>query len=60
MWNEKLKKLRGNKTIEEVTDAIMVSPNTYEAYEAGTQMPLPPVKELIAKYFDVAVTDIWA
>jgi DNA-binding XRE family transcriptional regulator len=58
-WYDKLKSLRGNKTIEEVTNATDISPNTYEAYERGDRMPLDPVKVIIAKYFKVTVEDIW-
>ncbi len=58
-WNEKLKSLRGDKTIEEVTAAMMLNPNAYEAYEAGERMPLDSVKKIIADYFKVTVKDIW-
>lgn len=58
-WNEKLKSLRGDKTIEEVTSAMMLNPNAYEAYEAGERMPLDPVKKIIADYFGTEVKDIW-
>lgn len=58
-WNEKLKSLRGDKTIEEVTSAMMLNPNAYEAYESGDRMPLDTVKKIIADYFKVTVKDIW-
>lgn len=58
-WFEKLKKLRGNKTVEEVTDAMNLNPNVYEAYERGERMPLEPVKKIIARYYRTKVTAIW-
>lgn len=58
-WNEKLRSLRGDKTIEDVTTTMQLNPNMYEAYEAGIRMPLDPVKEIIARYFKVSVSDIW-
>lgn len=58
-WNEKLKELRGNKTIEQITEDLNLNPNVYEAYERGERMPFPSVKELIAKYYNISVADIW-
>lgn len=58
-WNEKLVELRGDKTIGEVSDDMMFSPNTYEAFERGDRMPPDRAKEIIAKYFNVEVSDIW-
>ena len=58
-WNEKLRKLRGEKTIEEVTEATNLNPNIYSEYEAGNRIPLPQVKEIICGYFKVNVSDIW-
>lgn len=59
MWNEKLKSLRGDKTIEEVAAAMMLNPNMYEAYEKGERMPLDPVKKIIADYFGASEETIW-
>ena len=58
-WNEKMVRLRGSKTVDEVADAISASPDTYMAYERGDREPMPRVKEDIAKYFSVKVSDIW-
>ena len=58
-WNEIMIKLRGEKTIEEVTNDTGISPNTYEAFESGKKMPFDKVKEIIANYFGVNVSDIW-
>lgn len=57
--NNNLRKLRGEKTIEEVTDALMINPNVYEAYESGKREPLPSVKKKIADYFGLKEKDIW-
>ena len=57
--NEKMKELRGGKTIGEVAEAINASPDMYEAYERGEREPKPLVKKDIAGFFGVKVTDIW-
>lgn len=58
-WNEKLVSLRGDTSIEMVCDVTNISPNTYEAYELGERIPEESVKELIAEFFGVSVSDIW-
>lgn len=58
-WYEKMVSLRGDRTIDEVSDAMQLNPNMYEAYERGERMPLDPVKVIIADFFEVTVEDIW-
>ena len=58
-WNERLRKLRGDRTIEEVSYATWISPDMYEAYERGDRMPPEAVKEILANYYGVKVDDIW-
>ncbi len=58
-WNEKMKELRGKKTVGEVAQAINVSPDTYGAYERGEREPKPLVKRDIAEYFGVEKLKIW-
>lgn len=58
-WYGKIKQLRGEKTIEEVSEDLVLSPDTYMAYERGDRTPNEAVKESIAEYYGVNVSDIW-
>ena len=55
----RLMKLRGDKPIREVAEAINVSPGAWCMYESGKRNPRDEVKIRIAKYFGVQVTDIF-
>ena len=59
-YGEKLKELRGEKSIGEVSDALFLSPDTYMAYERGDREPMPAVKESIAGYYGVSVSHIFS
>ena len=52
---EKLRKLRGKKTISEVAKAIGVSESSYIKYERGERNPSDVVKLRIAAYFGKTV-----
>ena len=56
---EKLKKLRGNKTISEVAKAIGVSDSSYVKYERGDRNPSDMVKIRIAGYYGLKVGTIF-
>lgn len=58
-FGERLRELRGDRTIEEVTSSTLISPDAYEAYERGDRMPPEAVKQLLADYYKVRVEDIW-
>ena len=58
-WNEILVKLRENKSIAEVAEAVNSSPDTYMAYERGEREPKQLVKKGIAEYFNVDQSYIW-
>ena len=49
-WYGQMKQLRGEKTIEEVSEDLVLSPDTYMAYERGDRTPNEAVKESIAEY----------
>jgi len=55
----RLMKLRGDKTIKEVAEAINVSPGAYCMYESGKRNPRDEVKIRIGKYFGVPAAEIF-
>lgn len=56
---QRLIKLRGNKTQEEVATALGISLSAIGMYERGERMPRDEVKIAIAKYFDTTVQSIF-
>lgn len=54
-----LKKLRGNKTQEEIADAIGVSPAAIGMYERGDRIPRDEIKVKLANYFNASVESIF-
>lgn len=56
---QRLIKLRGNKTQEEVATALGISLSAIGMYERGERMPRDEVKIAIAKYFDTTVQAIF-
>ncbi|MCB6475557.1 helix-turn-helix transcriptional regulator [Emergencia timonensis] len=57
--SEKLVKLRGNKTQDEVARAIGISPSAYAMYESGARIPRDRIKVKIAKYYKRSVQFIF-
>lgn len=56
---QRLIKLRGNKTQEEVANAIGISLSAIGMYERGERMPRDEIKIQIAKYYDTTVQSIF-
>ena len=56
---EILRKLRGNKTQEEMAKAIGVTKSAWAMYERGERVPRDEVKIRIAKYFSKTVQEIF-
>lgn len=54
-----LKKLRGNKTQEEIADAIGVSSAAIGMYERGERIPRDEIKVKLANYFNVSIESIF-
>ena len=54
-----LKKLRGNKTQEEIADAIGVSSAAIGMYERGEIIPRDEIKVKLANYFNASVESIF-
>ena len=56
---ERLTKLRGKKTQQEIAEAIGVAPSTYAMYEIGQRMPSDNVKVRIANHYKKTVRTIF-
>lgn len=56
---DKLIALRGNRTREEVANAIGVSKSAIAMYEKGERVPRDPIKLKIAEYYGKTVQDIF-
>ena len=56
---EKLRDLRGRRTVKEVADACNVSPSTLSMYENGERVPRDEVKIRLAKFYSVSVESIF-
>lgn len=56
---KKLKKLRGNRTIKEVSSAIGISSSALSMYEQGNRIPRDKIKTKIAKYYHSTVQEIF-
>lgn len=56
---ERLKKLRGDKTIREVATEIGISYSTLAMYENGHRLPKDNIKIKIANYYGTSVEDLF-
>ena len=56
---EKLKELRGKRTISEVAQALEISPSALSMYENGESVPRDVIKIKIADYYQTPITDIF-
>lgn len=59
MIGNRLKLLRGDKTMQQVADALGVTRNTICAYEQGKRRPSDEDKIRLARYYGVSVSDIF-
>lgn len=56
---QRLKALRGSKTVAEVADAVGVCASAISMYESGDRIPRDEIKLRIAKYYQRSVQDIF-
>ena len=56
---ERLKKLRGKKTMNEVAVAVGISQAAISMYEHGERVPNDKIKKALAKYFNTSVESIF-
>lgn len=52
---EKLKKLRGDKTVRQVAGDVGISPSALTMYEMGERSPRPAVMVKLADYYGTTV-----
>ena len=48
---DRLRILRGDRTPEEIAQALGITTRAYNQYEAGDRIPRDPLKKRIAEYF---------
>lgn len=56
---EKLRKLRGNKSRQEVADACGISISALAMYEAGERVPRDEIKIKLSKYYNRSINYIF-
>lgn len=52
---KRLKAMRGNRSAQEIADAVGISVNIYYMYERGERTPSDKVKVQLAKYYKTSV-----
>ena len=55
----RLKELRGERTIEEVASVLGISPSALSNYENGLRMPRDQIKAKIARYYRKSIEAIF-
>ena len=55
----KLRKLRGNISLETVANAVGISRSALVMYERGERIPRDEIKIKLAKYYDATVADLF-
>lgn len=55
----RLVKLRGNRTQEQVAKAVGISVSALSMYECGERIPRDPIKIALAKYYKRSVQSIF-
>ena len=56
---ERLRNLRGNSTIAEVSQACGISASALSMYESGERIPRDEIKVILAKYYKQSVESIF-
>lgn len=59
LTGDRLRKLRGNKTLYEVSSQLKITPSALSNYENGLRMPRDEVKCRIAQYYNTSIEDIF-
>lgn len=58
-YAEKLKKLRAEKSREEVANSCGISVSALQMYETAKRVPRDEIKVKLANYYDTTVQDIF-
>lgn len=56
---EKLKELRGKRSLEEVSKALGISRSALGMYESGKRIPRDEIKVRISRFYQKTVEDIF-
>lgn len=56
---DRLKALRGDKTIKEVAESLNISESALSMYETGNRIPRDEIKIRIANYYNKSVQSIF-
>ena len=56
---DKMRTLRGNKSQEQVAEALGIPVSTYASYEQGVRIPRDSMKRKIADYYNLTVQFIF-
>lgn len=56
---QRLKELRGKKTLKEVASAVGISTSALGMYETGKRIPTDNIKLALARYFGTTVEEIF-
>lgn len=56
---EKLKKLRGDKTQEEISRELGITKSSYAMYERNERVPRDEVKVQISNFFGISVQELF-
>ena len=56
---EKLRNLRGNKTLEEVSNKVGVTTQALWNYEKDVRVPRDEIKLKLCKYYNVSVEEVF-
>ena len=58
-YSEKLKALRGNRSMTAVAAAVVVSASALSMYECGKRVPRDEVKIALSNYYNVSVGELF-
>jgi transcriptional regulator with XRE-family HTH domain len=56
---QKLRELRGEKSVTEVANAVGIAQSTLSMYENGERIPRDSIKVKLAKYFGVSIEELF-
>lgn len=59
MIGQELKRLRGDRTIQEVANATGIDPSTIGMYEIGQRIPRDNNKIILAQYYGMTVQELF-
>lgn len=56
---QKLRELRGGKSVVEVANAVGIAQSTLSMYENGERIPRDSIKVKLANYFGVSIEELF-